>query len=72
MVRSEIESDISYPDFKEIDIMDNGLDASAYDINLKNIEGYTLFADRISLGCLTHSVQNIDFSFEIEKIERNI
>ena len=41
-------------------------------INLKNIEGYTLFADRISLGCLTHSVQNIDFSFEIEKIERNI
>ena len=38
MVRSKIESDISYPDFKEIDIIDNGLDASAYDINVKNID----------------------------------
>ena len=38
MVRSKIETDISYPDLKEIDIIDNGLDASAYDINIKNTD----------------------------------
>ncbi|RLF41390.1 MAG: carboxylating nicotinate-nucleotide diphosphorylase [Thermoplasmata archaeon] len=41
-------------------------------INFRNIHEYLPFADRISLGCLTHSVKNIDFSFEIKKIERNI
>ena len=41
-------------------------------INHRNISSYISFADRISLGCLTHSVRNIDFSFEIKKIERNI
>lgn len=30
-----------------------------------NITGYASFADRISLGYLTHSVKNIDFSLEI-------
>jgi hypothetical protein len=38
MVRSIIDSDISYPDLKEIDAIDNGLDASAYDINIKNTD----------------------------------
>lgn len=36
-------------------------------ITIKNIENYASFADRISLGCLTHSVKNIDFSLEIFK-----
>ncbi len=30
-----------------------------------NIQEYASFADRISLGCITHSVKNIDFSLEI-------
>ncbi len=30
-----------------------------------NILSYASFADRISLGYLTHSVKNIDFSLEI-------
>jgi len=30
-----------------------------------NISGYVSFADRISLGYLTHSVKNIDFSLEM-------
>jgi len=30
-----------------------------------NIEEYVNFADRISLGCLTHSIKNKDFSLEI-------
>ncbi len=34
-------------------------------INLGNIQKYASFADRISLGCITHSVKNIDFSLEI-------
>jgi nicotinate-nucleotide pyrophosphorylase (carboxylating) len=34
-------------------------------INLENIQKYASFADRISLGCITHSVKNIDFSLEI-------
>jgi nicotinate-nucleotide pyrophosphorylase (carboxylating) len=33
-------------------------------INLENIKNYASFADRISLGCITHSVKNIDFSLE--------
>jgi nicotinate-nucleotide pyrophosphorylase (carboxylating) len=36
-------------------------------ITAENIEKYASFADRISLGCLTHSVQNKDFSLEILK-----
>lgn len=36
-------------------------------ITPENITNYT-FADRISLGWLTHSVKNMDFSLEIEKI----
>jgi nicotinate-nucleotide pyrophosphorylase (carboxylating) len=36
-------------------------------ITEKNIEKYASFADRISLGCLTHSVKSIDFSLEIFK-----
>jgi len=36
-------------------------------ITAKNIENYAAFADRISLGYLTHSVKNKDFSLEIFK-----
>jgi len=36
-------------------------------ITEKNIEKYASFADRISLGCLTHSVKSIDISLEIFK-----
>ena len=36
-------------------------------ITAGNIEKYAVFADRISLGCLTHSVKNKDFSLEIFK-----
>ncbi|MEM0467224.1 MAG: carboxylating nicotinate-nucleotide diphosphorylase [Candidatus Thermoplasmatota archaeon] len=36
-------------------------------ITKKNIEKYAPFADRISLGCLTHSIQNKDFSMKIWK-----
>jgi len=34
-------------------------------VNQKNIMNYAAFADRISLGCLTHSIKSIDFSLEI-------
>ena len=34
-------------------------------LNQKNILDYASFADRISLGYLTHSIKNIDFSLEI-------
>jgi len=34
-------------------------------ITNKNIRDYAYFADRISLGCITHSVKNKDFSLEI-------
>lgn len=37
-------------------------------ITLDNIVDYASFADRISLGCLTHSVKSIDFSLEIKKL----
>jgi nicotinate-nucleotide pyrophosphorylase (carboxylating) len=36
-------------------------------ITPENIEKYASFADRISLGYLTHSIKNIDFSLEIFK-----
>jgi nicotinate-nucleotide pyrophosphorylase (carboxylating) len=36
-------------------------------ITVENIEKYASFADRISLGCLTHSVKSKDFSLEIFK-----
>jgi nicotinate-nucleotide pyrophosphorylase (carboxylating) len=36
-------------------------------ITKDNIDKYASFADRISLGCLTHSIKNIDFSLEIFK-----
>jgi nicotinate-nucleotide pyrophosphorylase (carboxylating) len=36
-------------------------------ITRKNITKYAGFADRISLGYITHSVQNKDFSLEIKK-----
>ncbi len=36
-------------------------------ITSENIEKYASFSDRISLGCLTHSVKNKDFSLEIFK-----
>ena len=36
-------------------------------ITPKNIENYAMFADRISLGYLTHSSNSIDFSLEIIK-----
>jgi nicotinate-nucleotide pyrophosphorylase (carboxylating) len=36
-------------------------------ITAENIEKYASFADRISLGCLTHTVKNKDFSLEIFK-----
>ena len=34
-------------------------------ITIENIKKYASFADRISLGCITHSVKNIDFSLEV-------
>ena len=34
-------------------------------ITLENIEKYASFADRISIGYITHSVKNIDFSLEV-------
>ena len=34
-------------------------------ITLKNIKKYASFADRISIGYITHSVKNIDFSLEV-------
>ncbi|MBN2066301.1 MAG: carboxylating.nicotinate-nucleotide diphosphorylase, partial [Candidatus Thermoplasmatota archaeon] len=34
-------------------------------ITRANIIDYASFADRISLGCLTHSVKSKDFSLEI-------
>jgi nicotinate-nucleotide pyrophosphorylase (carboxylating) len=33
-------------------------------VTIENIKKYASFADRISLGCITHSVKNIDFSLE--------
>jgi nicotinate-nucleotide pyrophosphorylase (carboxylating) len=36
-------------------------------ITRDNIDKYALFADRISLGYLTHSIKNKDFSLEIFK-----
>jgi nicotinate-nucleotide pyrophosphorylase (carboxylating) len=36
-------------------------------ITPENIEKYASFADRISLGYLTHSIKNIDFSLEISR-----
>jgi nicotinate-nucleotide pyrophosphorylase (carboxylating) len=36
-------------------------------ITAKNIDKYASFADRISLGYLTHSIKNKDFSLEIFK-----
>jgi len=36
-------------------------------ITIKNIDQYAVFADRISLGYLTHSIKNKDFSLEIFK-----
>ena len=33
----------------------------------ENIEHYASFADRISMGYLTHSIKNKDFSLEIFK-----
>lgn len=36
-------------------------------ITEENIDAYASFADRISLGCLTHSIKNIDISLEIFK-----
>ena len=35
-------------------------------ITEKNIEQYASFADRISLGYLTHSIKSKDFSLEID------
>lgn len=35
-------------------------------INNKNIEQYASFADRISIGYLTHSIKSIDFSLKIQ------
>ena len=34
-------------------------------ITLENIQKYASFADRISIGYITHSVKNIDFSLEV-------
>jgi nicotinate-nucleotide pyrophosphorylase len=39
-------------------------------INPRNIAGYASYPDRISCGCLTHSVNSIDFSLEIAKNRR--
>jgi len=36
-------------------------------INPGNIAGYASYPDRISCGCLTHSVKSMDFSLEIAK-----
>lgn len=36
-------------------------------ITEQTIESYAAFADRISLGCVTHSIKNIDISLEIFK-----
>jgi nicotinate-nucleotide pyrophosphorylase (carboxylating) len=36
-------------------------------ITKKNIDRYAAFADRISLGYLTHSIKSKDFSLEIFK-----
>ena len=36
-------------------------------INPKNIASYASYPDRISCGCLTHSVKSIDFSLEMIK-----
>ena len=36
-------------------------------INLGNIAEYASYPDRISCGCLTHSVNSIDFSFELSR-----
>ena len=36
-------------------------------ITADNIDRYASFADRVSLGCLTHSIKNKDFSLEIFK-----
>lgn len=41
-------------------------------ITKENIQRYASFADRISLGCITHSVKNIDFSLEILDFLGNI
>ena len=41
-------------------------------ITPENIEQYASFADRISLGYLTHSVKNKDFSLEITDILGNV
>jgi len=35
-------------------------------ITRENIEKFASFANRVSLGCLTHSVKNIDFSLEMK------
>jgi nicotinate-nucleotide pyrophosphorylase (carboxylating) len=37
-------------------------------INQKNITKYASYPDRISCGCLTHSVKAIDFSLEIKRV----
>ena len=34
-------------------------------ITSRNIKKYASFADRISLGYITHSIKSIDFSLEI-------
>jgi nicotinate-nucleotide pyrophosphorylase (carboxylating) len=41
-------------------------------ITNENIQRYASFADRISLGCITHSVKNIDFSLEVLNFLGNI
>lgn len=41
-------------------------------ITNENIQRYAPFADRISLGCITHSVKNIDFSLEVLNFLGNI
>ena len=38
MVLSNIDTEISYPEFKAIDDIDNGIDASVYDTTIKNID----------------------------------
>ena len=35
-------------------------------VTQNNVADYVEFADRISLGCLTHSIKSIDFSLEIK------
>ena len=39
-------------------------------ITKENIMDYASFADRISLGYITHSVKSKDFSLEIERVTR--